>query len=230
MTWPVRAWTMYSMPFRFAHASEHWEAPSLGPELTPDNVTLPNGPLGAQQAGDITRWMAVPWHTDTASCRSGYEREYDPYVPAFWPARVPNQVLTAENYEIVVDQQRSLEERRLAFANRAAWIEPLGAIDYTTQINNMIAGFDHLGVVEPRAGTPEGPFPAVFEVEDQHLDIAPPDGDGDEAAAIEARRARSTATPTGSARGARRGRHASAADVDMRGTEKVRRFPGGLRG
>ena len=42
--------------------------------------------------------MAVPWQTDTASCRSGYYLgygpRYDPYVPTFWPARVPNQVLT----------------------------------------------------------------------------------------------------------------------------------------
>jgi hypothetical protein len=38
--------------------------------------------------------MAVPWQTDTASCRSGYDLSYDPYVPAFWPARVPNEVLT----------------------------------------------------------------------------------------------------------------------------------------
>lgn len=231
MTWPVRAWSMYSMPFRFAHAASGWRAPALGPILTADNVTIPNGPLGAQQAGDITRWMAVPWHTDTASCRSGYSPEYDPYVPTFWPARVPNQVLTAENYDIVVDESRSLEERQLAFANRAAWIEPLGAIDYTTQINNMIAGFDHLGVVEARTGTPEGPFPTVIEVEDQHLDIQRSDfDDTDDDAAVEARLSESfSATPTGSATGVRRGPRASAAAVDMRGTEKLSRFPDGLR-
>lgn len=231
MTWPVRAWSMYSMPFRFAHATADWEPPSLGPVLTPDNVTIPNGPLAAQKPGGITRWMAVPWHTDTASCRSGYSPDYDPYVPTFWPARVPNQVLTAENYEIVVDPARSIEERQLAFANRAAWIEPLGAIDYTTQINNMIIGFDNLGVVEARKGTPNGPFPAVIEVEDQHLDIDGSDfDDADDAAAVEARLSPNfSTTPTGSALGVRRGRHGSAADVDMLDTEKVRRFPGGLR-
>ena len=41
--------------------------------LTPDGMTIPNGPLCGQMAGGITRWMAVPWQTDTASCRSGYD-------------------------------------------------------------------------------------------------------------------------------------------------------------
>ncbi len=230
MTWPVRAASMYSMPFRFRHASPDWKPPMPPTVLTADAVTIPHGPLGAQAAGDITRWMAVPWQTDTASCRSGYSPEYDPYVPTFWPARVPNQVLTEENYDILVDTSRSLEERTLAFANRAAWIEPLGAIDYTTQINNMIRGFDHLGVVESRPGPEDGTFPDVIEVEDQHPPIDGADVDEDDAAAIEARRRSLTLQPpTGSHVGAARGRRRSAADVDLSGTEKVRRFPGGLR-
>jgi hypothetical protein len=56
--------------------------------------------------GGISRWMAVPWQCDTASCRSGYDKADDPYVPTFWPARVPNQVLTAEDYAIVTRETR----------------------------------------------------------------------------------------------------------------------------
>jgi len=230
MTWPVRSASMYAAPFRFLHATPGWVTPSLGSVLTADSVTIPNGPLGAQQPGDITRWMAVPWQTDTASCRSGYTSDYDPYVPSFWPARVPNQVLTAENYAVMIDEGRSSEERHLAFANRAAWIEPLGAIDYTTQINNMVQGFGKLGVVETRPGTPGGPFPALVEVEDQHPDIASPDGDSDGDADIEAREvAFFSPTPTGSAVGSVRSHRGSAASVDLSGIEKVRRFPRGLR-
>lgn len=174
MTWPVRTASMYSAPFRFEHAPKDWIAPGLGESITYDAITLPHGPLAGQQAGGITRWMAVPWQTDTASCRSGYDQQYDPYVPSFWPARVPNQVLTSENYDIVMDKSKPLSERQAAFANRASWIEPLGNTGYTDQINNMIKHFDHLGVVAVRPGPerddPEHRhFPAHIEVEDQHV-------------------------------------------------------------
>lgn len=172
MTWPVRTVTMYMAPFRFQHAPEGWVAPPPDQTFTPDDLSLPNGPLAAQQAGGITRWMAVPWQTDTASCRSGYDKTYDPYVPSFWPARVPNQVITKENYHIVCDTHRPLGERMAAFASRAAWINPLGSTSYTEQINNMISHFDHLGVVETREGPPDREnFPAYMEVEDQHVPI-----------------------------------------------------------
>lgn len=228
MTWPVRASTMYSAPFRFLHARDGWVPPALGTVLTPDGVTIPNGPLTAQEPGGITRWMAVPWQTDTASCRSGYEPTYDPYVPSFWPARVPNEVLTRENYRIVVDIKRPMSERRKAFANRAAWIEPLGAAGYTSQINNMIRHFDHLGVVEVHPGPRDGAFPAQIEVEDEHKPIAP--DDKDEAALNEALMtvASRPGRPSASAVGVRAGAGASAADVDLRGIEKVNRFPNGL--
>jgi L-lysine epsilon oxidase-like protein len=232
MTWPVRTWTMYMQPFRFTPARPGWVPPSLGAVLTSDSVTIPNGPLCAQEPGGISRWMAVPWQCDTASCRSGYEPSYDPYVPTFWPARVPNQVLTRENYEIVMDAKKPMTERQAAFANRAAWIEPLGSVDYTSQINNMIHHFDHLGVVVVRDGPKDTDlFPRQIEVEDWHKDIKP-DSD-DEAALNEALMtgggAGARSAPSNSATGVRRGAARSAADVDLRGIEKVRRFPGGFR-
>ena len=119
MTWTVRSPFIYMQPFRFAHQPPDWIEAGLGEILSADSVTIPNGPLYSQPAGGITRWMAIPWQTDTASCRSGYDKTYDPYVPSFWPARVPNQVLTKENYEIVMDSARPLSDRLAAFANRA---------------------------------------------------------------------------------------------------------------
>ncbi len=175
MTWPVRTATMYMAPFRFAHAPEGWVEPGMGEILSSDTVTIPSGPLTGQLAGGITRWMAVPWQTDTSSCRSGYSASYDPYVPTFWPARVPNEVLTRENYAIVMDPGRSTDERLAAFANRAAWVAPLGTGSYTDQINNMVTHFDHLGVVEVNPGPddPEGKalFPPFISVEDRHTPI-----------------------------------------------------------
>jgi hypothetical protein len=222
MTWPVRSTLMYMDPFRFKHAPDEWVAPEPGEVFTSDDLNLPNGALAGQQAGGITRWMAVPWQTDTASCRSGYDKSYDPYLPTFWAARVPNQVLTRENYKIVMDAKRPLAERLAAFANRASWIEPLGSTSYTHQINNMIQHFDHLGVVESHQGpTDNNHFPRIIEVEDQHVPIHDVDLTG---------------------HGAQQGHHpdaikvqvgaamrVSAESVDIMTIEKVRRFPNGLR-
>ena len=137
-----------------------WIEPDYGPVLGAELINLPNGPLlGGQLPGGITRWMAVPWQTDTASCRSGYLKSYDPYVPTFWPARVPNQILTRADYEVVFDPEQPLADRLAAFARRASWLRPLGSTSYTDQINNMIAHFDHMGVVEPRRGPDERAIP-----------------------------------------------------------------------
>jgi hypothetical protein len=211
---------MFMEPFRFGHAPGGWVEPGMGEILTSSTVTIPNGPLYGQLPGGITRWMAVPWQTDTASCRSGYTPEYDPYVPTFWPARVPNEVLTRENYAVVMDAEKPEQERVAAFAKRAAWISPLGTTSYTDQINNMIKAFDHLGVVEvnPGPADPRGKalFPEFIQVEDQHLPI--PDGEAKRTLHV------TMATP----------RHppADAADhrpVDLTKIDKVRRFPHGLR-
>jgi L-Lysine epsilon oxidase N-terminal/L-lysine epsilon oxidase C-terminal domain len=218
MTWPVRAASIYMSPFRIAHQPPGWKEPALGQILTSDTVTIPNGPLFGQPPGGITRWMAVPWQTDTASCRSGYDKTYDPYVPSFWPARVPNQVLTKENYAIVIDQARPLGERLAAFANRASWLEPLGSKSYTDQINNMIKGFGNLGVVEVLPGPNDTDlFPADLEVEDQHKPIT------DDAAEERSKR---LGMPEVSGVGSGQRAIVSAADVDLSNIDKVHRFPG----
>ncbi|MDQ3677765.1 MAG: LodA/GoxA family CTQ-dependent oxidase [Actinomycetota bacterium] len=77
-----------------------------------------------QSPGTVSRWMAVPWQTDTASCRSGYYLGYGPrfdrYVPTFWAARVPNQVLTRRNYEVVWrSRARSPSARRRSSGGRS---------------------------------------------------------------------------------------------------------------
>ena len=213
MTWPVREASMYMAPFRFKHAPQGWIEPGMGEVLTYDAMQIPNGPLAGQMPGGITRWMAVPWQTDTASCRSGYDKSYDPYQPTFWPARVPNQVMSKESYDKVVDAKLPIAERRAAFAYRSDWLAPLGSGSYTDQINNMIAHFDHLGVVEVRKGPSDsGAFPQTIEVEDLHTPI----------------RAASAATQADA-----KGRHAGApgtqAAADLSGIDKVRRFPEGLR-
>lgn len=220
LTWVTRLPSMYMEPFRLAHARDGWIAPQPAQVLTSDAMEVADGPYAGQQAGGLTRWMAVPWHTDAASCRSGYVPEYDPYIPAFWPARVPDEVLTMENYRIVMDETLALGDRLAAFANRANWYASLGTTSYTDRINNMIAHFDELGVVEARPGPADRVnFPGVIEVEDQHPVI--PD-----APAPDAGRDAKVMRPAGLRVGARpRG---GKQQPDMSTIEKVRRFTRGL--
>ena len=219
MTWVTRQPGMYMEPFRFAHAPDGWVAPPPAQVLTADALTIPSGPVSGQQPGGITRWMAVPWHTDTASCRSGYVSQYDPYVPTFWPARVPNEVLSKQNYKIVMDESKPLGERLAAFADRAQWIAPLGTTSYTDEINNMIDHFDKLGVVEAHPGPADREnFPSVIEVEDQHPKIK-------DLSTTDASRSRDASHP-GLRVGARKS--GDAHKLDLTDIEKVRRFPRGL--
>ena len=167
MTWPMRNSTMYRAPFRIRRRSRNNPEPDYGPVLTHDVVIDENGPLYFNAPGDITRWMAVPWQTDTSSCRSGYEPDYDPFLPTFWPARVPNHVLTEENYEIVMnrDGKYSQEERLAAFNNRAVWLRGLPG-EYRDQIREMVTMFGKLGILEKRPGPRDDPnFPDVIYVE-----------------------------------------------------------------
>ena len=168
MTWPVRHMSMFEKPFRFRLQIQGPPASDYGSALTPAIAMAPGGPLFEQGPGTISRWMALPWQGDTAFCRSGYpgySTSFDPYVPTFWPARVPNQVLTAEDYAVVMDLSRSREERLAAFNNRASWNRGLPT-DVASAMMKMVADFAHMGVVEPRPGIPFDPdFPAVIWVE-----------------------------------------------------------------
>jgi hypothetical protein len=139
--------------------------------LTPGVALDVGGPLYAQGPGGLSRWMAVPWQTDTASCRSGYYLgygpRYDPYLPTFWPARVPNHVLTLADYQTIIDPDTTPEDRRAAFQRRANWYRVLTG-NYLDQINQMVTDFGKLGVVEVRPGRSEDPaLPPEMLVESQ---------------------------------------------------------------
>lgn len=220
MTWPMRQSGLYQTAYRLKPAPAGWQEPNYGPQLNSDVTTLPSGPIqGGQLPGSITRWMAVPWQTDTASCRSGYEPTYDPYVPTFWPARVPNQVMSEEQYQIVTNPALETGLRLQAFANRANWLEPLGLDQsYTEQINHMIHHFDEMGVVEFRPGVTGDPqFPTVMQVEHQK-----PDMHSGAADALQARNNGKTATgKTRKQAGGLAGAHRI---TDLSNIDKVRRF------
>jgi L-Lysine epsilon oxidase N-terminal/L-lysine epsilon oxidase C-terminal domain len=164
MTWPMRHPSLYRAPFRIRPRASGDPEPDYGDMLTPETISASDGPLAASGPGDITRWMAIPWQTDTASCRAGYEPEYDPYLPTFWPARVPNHVLAQKEYETVMDRSLPLADRMLAFSTRSAWCRGLEGA-YVDQINQMIVDFSKLGVLERKPGPGDPKFPHFMLVE-----------------------------------------------------------------
>jgi hypothetical protein len=144
VTWPVRHLTMWRSPFRLRHRPPDAPVPDYGPELTQEIALSENGPLHEQGPGDLGRWMGLPWQADTAFCRSGYDTQYDPYIPTFWPATVPNQVLTPRLYREVLDAPTP-EAAARAFAERVSWTYPLDPSGKATTAEQMKAMVDHFG-------------------------------------------------------------------------------------
>jgi hypothetical protein len=170
MTWPMRHTSMYMAPFRLSHRPSAQPEGDFGKSLTPGAALSVGGPLYGQTPGTLSRWMAVPWQTDTASCLSGYtmgyELRYDAYLPTFWPARVPNQVLTESDYDIVMDEDRGLDERQTAFERRAVWYRWLDP-NHATARAQMVTAFGKLGLIETRPGPADGNFPDPMHVESE---------------------------------------------------------------
>jgi L-Lysine epsilon oxidase N-terminal/L-lysine epsilon oxidase C-terminal domain len=179
MTWPMRQGMLYRGPFRLRERPAGVPAPDYGEVMTPALALADDGPLACSGPGDISKWMAVPWQTDTASCRSGYDTETDPYIPTFWPSRVPNHVLTQGAFDTVTNTALPLEKRMAAFNTRVNWLRGLNLkAPYIEQITKMIHHFGELGVVERRANPhagPDDPFPPAFQVESRPTVPVDPD-------------------------------------------------------
>lgn len=170
LTWPMRQPMPYRSALRLRERPAELAEPDYGEFMTAALATSDDGPLASSGPGDLTKWMAVPWQTDTASCRSGYPTETYPdgWLPTFWPSRVPNDVLAEEDYAIVIDASRPLEERIAAFNRRGKWLARILDLDgpYIKEIGKMIDHFGDLGVVEARENPhPDDPFPSTIYVE-----------------------------------------------------------------
>lgn len=169
MTWPMRQTLLYAAPFRPRRRTE--PEPDWGPEMTSEIALAEDGPLSASGPGDLTRWLSVPWQTDVASCLSAYESALDDYLPAFWPAMAPNDVLALESYRLVVDPAASLEQRQRAFAHRVKWLRDLPGFGGSNRdrMNAFIRQWGDAGVVTRHPGPEDdAPFPETFWVELGH--------------------------------------------------------------
>jgi hypothetical protein len=116
--------------------------------------------------------MAVPWQTDAASCYAGYptDKFADAYLPSFWPARLPNHVLSEETYKTVIDTSLPAARRVAALHQRAKWSRRLDDLgEYRVQINKMTEIFAELGIVEsieaPDRPGDTLPLPNTFYIE-----------------------------------------------------------------
>jgi hypothetical protein len=166
LSWPMRTLTMYYAPFRIRPRAPGHPEPDYGDVLTPEVATSESGPLFANGPGDLTRWMAVPWQTDAGSCRSGYDPEYDPYLPTFWPVHVPNHVLDEEAYRTVMDGSRPKAERLQALDRRSVWTRWLKG-EGLDQLSAMIGQFGRLGILERREGPTDAGYPPELFVESE---------------------------------------------------------------
>lgn len=152
ITWVVRVPHFWKAPFRpHVMAEDAHVSDDFGPVLTPEKALAAHGPLAQCGPGTITRWMAVPWHTDTSSCLAGYDASTYLPSPTFWAARVPNQVLSEDAYERLMKDGLPLGQRLKHFDYRQFWLRDLGA-SYQQRINAMVTEWSQLGIVEARPG------------------------------------------------------------------------------
>jgi hypothetical protein len=164
-TWPLRQPILYDdrLPFRIKRRNR--AEPVLPLELTSSVALAHGGPLDGSAPGDLSRWMALPWQCDTASCLSAYEEYSGEYVPTFWPARVPNDVITGEKYKTIMDQNAPREERETAFAtaSRRKWLRSVSYSDWDTSKpprtrdgpTKFVTSWHDISVVTRQAGPPD---------------------------------------------------------------------------
>ena len=75
--------------------------------------------------GDITRWMAVPWQTDTASCRSGYELDYESICPPSGRRGCPTRCSPRGTTRRPSTPGLPRAARIAAFNHRPSWLRPV---------------------------------------------------------------------------------------------------------
>ena len=176
-TWPLRQPIVYDPQNPFRIKRRRLPEPNLPAELTSSLALSPGGPLDGSTAGDITRWMAVPWQMDTASCLSGYEDFSGEYVPTFWPARVPNDVITEHGYRTIMDQDASRVDRYAAFSieRRRKWLRgfsytnadtPRPPFSSLSAVAVFVRNWATIGLIERKPGPTNLPgLPSALWVE-----------------------------------------------------------------
>lgn len=163
--WIIRVPWIWRQDMRLASPSTALDMTDYGETLTAPLVMSLTGPLSRLGPGSFTQWMGVPWQADASACRFGYQRAISPILPAFWPARIPNGVLREEDYRIVLDTTRSLEERRAAFARRHDWERFISAPARGPILAAMAQDWFKMGMITEQPGPVDDAFPKIMKVE-----------------------------------------------------------------
>ncbi|WP_299614111.1 LodA/GoxA family CTQ-dependent oxidase [uncultured Tateyamaria sp.] len=170
LTWPMRLASMWDpkVPYRLRPLPEGDAVrQDYGDVLTREQALAWDGPWGPTGPGSLTRWMGVPWQTDEASCNSGLVYTPSLYLssPSFWGARVPNQVVPIEAYNIATTPDLAPLQVQRHFSNRRFWLRDLQGKGYAERIDNMVHKWWMTGLVEAHT-PPEGsglPDPCFVE-------------------------------------------------------------------
>ena len=188
-------------PFRITPKDRPMFVQNLGRLMTKDvalgGFTHPDGthtdsPIGPQMAGDLTRWMGLPWQCDAFSCQHVLMQENYP-TATWWPALLPIDVLAEQDYQQLMDTNLSTEQRAKFFHTRRSWSRDVAGIGYHANasywdgITNMITLWERMGFVVKReapkdadapAGLPEDIFVEVGRADTMELrfDWKPEDG------------------------------------------------------
>jgi hypothetical protein len=168
LTWIFRNLMIWDEPFRLKLLPEEVEvSDDYGPMLITSIALAPRGPIDGSGPGSITRWMGVPWQTDSSSCLSGYDPTLYLPLPSFWAARVPNHVLSMDAFMRASDKSLNMAQRHKHFSYRVDWLRDLNP-SYVEKINGMIDNWHRLGVIckQKETSTNESlMFPASWWIE-----------------------------------------------------------------
>ncbi len=163
--WILRRRSTSDRPWRLRIDSAQVDERDWGPKLTQGHALAPDGPVQGLSPGTITRWLGVPWHSDAASCRSGYQASISTVLPVFWVARVPVQVLTEDDYRTVMHRTRPRAEREAAFNRRTGWERFIARKTRPPTLQLMTRDWPRMGMVTERPGAGDAGFPRTFKVE-----------------------------------------------------------------
>ncbi len=172
ITWTMRVASMWQPGKLFRlNVLEEGAAPKMdyGPTLHPETALAPGGVVDSSGPGTLTWWMGVPWQTDEASCKSGYDIATYLRLPSFWAARVPNQVMSERSYDRFMDTSVPLGQRLKHLHYRQDWLRYFGS-NYVKSINANTKEWFKVGIIAPREGPSdheESGLPSVLWTETQ---------------------------------------------------------------
>lgn len=166
LTYYLRHKTMYARNydenqdlFRLAQRERKDLVMDLGRLLTPE--ILMNGfegvpsPITHQAAGDLTRWMGLPWQCDAFSCQDVLTQPDFP-TAVWWPALLPVDVLPEEFYDQMVRTDIPEPEQVKFFNTREGWKRGVAGIGYHADasywdgLSRMIYLWERMGFVVRR--------------------------------------------------------------------------------